>query len=980
MLERNIRVSNIRGSIDLSGKTLSLQNIKIKTVRSSISLDGKFDLEKNSISLEIKNGQIDLNDFSKQQGQFQINSTISANVIPDKRQLSSIRGNLAYRNFNVNIQNIIVPDGKGVFTFYDTMIKINHVSVNHGTNNKSQINFDANLFIKDYSYQGKATFTNFTFPIKNLDIPIDGAIDFNGIGKDSLDLNLIGSCKNPEIESISAQASLRKGKFIIQKLRLKDRLSLLNIDGYGSITNDTKQFDYNFELSNFSLQLVSEIINKYSLNAISLTGIINGTGRIYSENNHIAANGNINVKKGQVLEIQYQTINLLFDLKNIAKLSGNVIFSAESILWNNNQLAHLDFSLNDSNFLLKTNNWQGDSLIASGQLKFNLRSFDCFIDSFNIIGNNYILSNTKKFSLGYKDRQFYLRNFSLAVDGGTLTLDLITNATRKPLVNLTCNQIDLQKITNIVQLQTPITGIVNLSVVSTAENTNYAITLTAHDLKIPIALLKKNKQRALNNQQDINLKFLEGSCLLTESNLRINSLNLVHEQDTSKIDGLISIKYNPIAESPLDLNITFANPGIWIFFFLKDVIDVREGKLNGQGKITGSLNKPTLSGSLNVADANMFIVPTKTSCDKINGELVFDRQNIIIRNLMGNAETGKIKANGFIRLRNFTKVDSMSYQIEFQNAPMRFQKEVFAIASGNLNIDQGTPVSGKSPNPLSINGNITIKEALLTPEFSAPSALSNGSKNGQPVLNLKIVGDRDIWLRNQIADVELSCDLNIITIDKKIVYSGQLSAIKGSLYYLDHTLKLSRGNIVFDNTLELNPELDISAELETRPLEIQSDQAERIKIILTLSGRLKEPVFTFTSAPPVLSQEDIIGYLTINVTWQEMTASELRETFTTAISDKLLGYFERELTKRLRGYIYLDYLWFESGLVGGTGAKVTVGKYIGPKLYFTYEYNITGTANDVFRLEYYMTKTHEIIGERDDESRYNLKYQYKIRY
>jgi autotransporter translocation and assembly factor TamB len=111
-----------------------------------------------------------------------------------------------------------------------------------------------------------------------------------------------------------------------------------------------------------------------------------------------------------------------------------------------------------------------------------------------------------------------------------------------------------------------------------------------------------------------------------------------------------------------------------------------------------------------------------------------------------------------------------------------------------------------------------------------------------------------------------------------------------------------------------------------------------------------------------------------------MTASELRETFTTAISDKLLGYFERELTKRLRGYIYLDYLWFESGLVGGTGAKVTVGKYIGPKLYFTYEYNITGTANDVFRLEYYMTKTHEIIGERDDESRYNLKYQYKIRY
>jgi autotransporter translocation and assembly factor TamB len=111
-----------------------------------------------------------------------------------------------------------------------------------------------------------------------------------------------------------------------------------------------------------------------------------------------------------------------------------------------------------------------------------------------------------------------------------------------------------------------------------------------------------------------------------------------------------------------------------------------------------------------------------------------------------------------------------------------------------------------------------------------------------------------------------------------------------------------------------------------------------------------------------------------------MTSSELRDNFTTALSQKLLGYFEREATKRIRNLVYLDYLWIESGLLTGYGARVAVGKYIGPKLYFTYEYDISGNVYDIFRLEYYLTKSHELVGEHDNEGRYNLKYQYKIRY
>ncbi len=976
LLKPDLRVQHLQGNINLSNNILSLQNIKIISDNSSINFDGRYDLTKSLLNFDIKNGKIDLSDFTENKGNIIINSSITAKINPSQLFESRIEGKIDYQNSNIMIDNFSIPDGQGVFNCYDTILKISHISNNPAQN--SNIEIDANVFIKDLSYYGNAMFTNFQIPFTNLQFPFDGTLNFRGVKTDSVDFDLFGSCQNPKIESISGQGFLRKGKFTIKNLRLKDNSSLLMLDGTGQFIGRDKSLICNYQCSNLSLAFVSYLYNVFKNANLDINGFLNGRGQIAYQNNRLQSQGIINLTDGQLSNASLKKLDLSYDIQNIKQLSGTIKLSAETLFWKKTLFPKIEISLLNSWFNIYVNDAKDYSLAVQGQLN-NFSSWDCAIDSFIIYHDNFRFTNTKQFTLNYADRHLSISNFAMNLGNGTLALDLSTNSTARPDIDFKCHQIDLKLISDILQLKKTINGTINGNVLKTSGNSSYSITLLGENVQIPIGFISKPSLPGLNNHSDINLKYIETDCRLNESELIINKTNIVHIQDTSRITGKIDLIAKSIMDDPLDVNISFADPGTWVFFFLKDIIDVRDGKLYGEGKISGTLNKPMLNGSVKVSDVKLFIVPTRTSCDMVNGELVFDRQNLLIRDLNGKAETGKIKANGYIHLEKISEIDTMSYQVEFQNAPIRFQKEVLAIATGNLNIEQGTPPTDTTPNLLFINGNITIKEALLTPEFSSPTA-SNGLKSVPPILNLKIIGDRDIWLRNQLADVELSCDLNVITVDKDIIFSGQLNAIQGSLYYLDHTLKLSRGVILFDNTTELNPELDISADLETRPLKIQSDQAERIKIILTLSGRLKEPEFTFTSDPSILSNEDIMSYLAINVTWQEMTASELRETFTAALSDKLLGYFERELTKRLRGYIYLDYLWFESGLVGGTGAKVTVGKYIGPKLYFTYEYNISQTANDVFRLEYYMTKAHQIIGERDDENRYNLKYQYKIRY
>jgi autotransporter translocation and assembly factor TamB len=164
-------------------------------------------------------------------------------------------------------------------------------------------------------------------------------------------------------------------------------------------------------------------------------------------------------------------------------------------------------------------------------------------------------------------------------------------------------------------------------------------------------------------------------------------------------------------------------------------------------------------------------------------------------------------------------------------------------------------------------------------------------------------------------------------------------------------------------------------------MQINSGTAERIKIKLQMAGTLKQPVFNFSSDPAVLSQDDIMSYLTLNVTPQEISVTEQRAIFNKFVTERFLGYFEREIAKKLRSYIGLDYFQFESGLFeGGKTAKVTVGKYIARNLYATYTHNISGFTQDIFKVEYYINQSNGLIGERDEQGHYRLRYQFKFRY
>jgi autotransporter translocation and assembly factor TamB len=970
-------VQDIRGSIELHNNIMSMVNFEIRSTLLTTDFDAKINLDKRVANIKTKNSNLNLKTLNENNdGQIIFNGVLSVSFPMTDWIVSNITSELNYESKNLLIQHNSIPDGKGILVIKDSILTADFRALVNDSAGSTELSLVSDIYFSPLSYQGQLKFANLPVRLQENQLSLNGHADFKGVKTDSVDVAIFTSSKNPQVESISAQAKLRKGKIILEQLRIKDKTNILDAYGQGQIISGRREFSLHFMLSDFSLSFLADLLNVFMKSDIDLAGVVNGSVSVESRGKSIASSANATVKNGSYDNLQFDQLDLGYQLDDITRLNGAINLSGDSILWAGNYFSHIGYIQRDSNFSLQINNWQNNSIMAAGRLQTNYTNINCLIDTLQIIGITDTFRNKQVFSFGKTDSQLYLKDMSLMLGSGTLSVDLVKDQNRRPKINLAANQINLDDISEFISLKQTIKGLIDLDITATENSTALDINLAGYDIEIPMTLLNNHPN---NHQAPIMLKLLQGDFTLHDSMFLINELNLIHKVDTSKIYGSVLLDQKPVAQLPLDINITFADPGAWLFFFLKQTIDLREGKIYGQGRVQGSLQAPDLSGEVLVTDGNLYIVPTKTPCQDVTAQLVFNKLNINIEALQGKVGPGDISAQGFVKLLEFTKVDTLSIGITFKDAPFRPSPDIFAIASGRINIDLREDNNIREKTPLSLAGDIQIKEALLTTEFESGASVSTGDVE-EIDFNLKISGERDIWLRNRMCDVELSADLNIFSQEKNNVYSGELTAIQGNFYYLDHSLRLTKGVLTFDNISEFDPELDISAELATRQIEVQPGQFERVKIILALTDRLSQPSFAFSSDPAYLTENDIISYLTFNVTWQEMSASESREIFTNALSGKLLGYFERELTKRIRNFIYLDYLWIESGIASGNGAKVTVGKYISPKLYFTYEYDITGNVYDIFRLEYYLTKSHEAIGEHDKDGRYKLKYQYKIRY
>jgi hypothetical protein len=183
--------------------------------------------------------------------------------------------------------------------------------------------------------------------------------------------------------------------------------------------------------------------------------------------------------------------------------------------------------------------------------------------------------------------------------------------------------------------------------------------------------------------------------------------------------------------------------------------------------------------------------------------------------------------------------------------------------SGSARIRQGVLYIPKPDTREMLNTNdgavyavVDTSNAAVAGVLPTQSQLVNNLK-----MDLTLAVDRDTWVRNTEANVEIYSDGDLrIEVDRKrgkLTLDGVVNTDRGQYEVLSKRFEIKRGSATFVGTREIDPILQLTGEYAIKQA---SQQALNIRVLI--GGTLLAPKLTLESdAQPPISQSDLLSYL-----------------------------------------------------------------------------------------------------------------------
>ncbi|MBN2538276.1 translocation/assembly module TamB domain-containing protein [candidate division WOR-3 bacterium] len=936
LVREDIRLRQLTAQAYATPESLVLVSAEIATDRSALAGDFRLRLAGPGVEGTVSSLRVDLAEFTDYRGLFRASGSASLDTTGRKAELDySAEGSEFEGLLPPRLDGSLKLDGDRLtFTAAgeDTLL--------------GRFRVDAAVDVVGLRYSGTARLRGASLRPLDPGLPdvrFDADLDFGGVKADSVGMSLQGKLADLGIDTLRLVGSYRSGQVRVSELELNGGSGRL----WASGSHDGGVLAGRCLLDSFNLGLAGRLAGIDIRGRV--WGVARGSGTLDSF--ALAAGLSGHGVAGPGFELRRLAMDC--DATLGRSLEGRVAVGAEDATIGGVVLEAVQLTLLDSDLDLRVDREQ-DRLLVRGEASVGRDSVDLGVTMFRFAAPTETLELARPFRASWGPQGLAVTGLEYEVADGMLRLDVSQSGSAAPVVDLRADSVDLRKLQKLLGLDFELWGTVSLAL---SGQDTFALALEGGDLEAPAIGLK--------------LKSLALAAGLTREWLSLDRLALVHAVETTVVTGTVGYTLAPRFElGDVNLDANLADPGPWVLFFLDPTLRLERGKLYAELALRGELMNPDLSGRARIVRGVLAVPPINTVAENVNAELTLRRNRIVLEKLSGGSGTGTITASGFVDLGRDWQVDTLFFSVRPDKATTNPIPEVFAVVSGWLDLALA------ADRPLSIEGDVDVEEALLAFGFGQTAAPAPAGDSAPLVFDVRVRGDRDIWLRNQLVDIELSVDMAIRQTMAGALYTGQLATRQGNIYYLDHTLRVTRGVIAFDNIEQLNPALDIVAEL---PVSGKADNLPE-RILLTLSGTLEKPEFRFSSEPAGWDENEIITYLTLNVTTAELSALENREEVARYLSGRLLGIFQTQVTKQVRKWISLDALSFESELTGGEGYKVTVGKYVGQNIYVTYTQNFTGDMLPEFRVEYYLDRRNEIVGARNEDGRFSVLYRFRLRY
>ncbi|HXV75599.1 MAG TPA: outer membrane protein assembly factor BamA [Candidatus Polarisedimenticolaceae bacterium] len=379
-------------------------------------------------------------------------------------------------------------------------------------------------------------------------------------------------------------------------------------------------------------------------------------------------------------------------------------------------------------------------------------------------------------------------------------------------------------------------------------------------------------------------------------------------------------------------------------------------------RIDGPAGSPTYSGSLALRGGRLRYLGFPHTLEQIEATATFRDQTATIERVRALLGGGELEGRGALRV-GASGVESMRFDVSGSNVRV-------ALPAGFVGVYDGELVLEGTLEQPRLSGDVTMLRGIYNEEFRVGGVFGGGSREYAPtemggplaemVLDLLVHADGNVWVRNDVAELESFFDLRIGGTPRRPEIIGRLGLVEGgTLQVRDITYRIRSGTLDFTDIERINPYIQVAAWTAIGGYEIT----------LRVEGTLDALRYDLTSTPS-LSQPDIVALLTTGKTLQEL-APDGRQTDAEFSGDLAASYFAGALTGRFENQLQqalgLDVLAINPLLIeaGDPTTRVTVGKKVSDDVTAILSADLRSTEDRLYQVEWRANPRMLVTVQRD---------------
>lgn len=399
--------------------------------------------------------------------------------------------------------------------------------------------------------------------------------------------------------------------------------------------------------------------------------------------------------------------------------------------------------------------------------------------------------------------------------------------------------------------------------------------------------------------------------------------------------------------------------------------------LRGAGPITfdssagGTIDAPELQGSVTLTDGRLRLLGYAQSLEHIDAEAKLSGETLTIEHVHGVMGGGEVTATGSAQFDGL-KLASYQAQLDATNITATFPEGFRGTYQGRIGVEGAK--SGAS-----ITGRIDVVRGLYSKDFDVgflggsrrdytPASESPFPRNFK--LDVDVVAPGNVWIRNDLAKVEMQGDLHVGGELRRPELTGRVSLSPGgTVRYRDVDYRLESGTLDLTDTKRLNPYVDIRGRTHVSDYDVT----------LHVEGTFDKFNYELTSLPP-LSSQDIISLLVTGKTLDAISASSAAAELPADMAAYYFaGLLNETFGKSLQSSLGIDQFSLTPLLLKAEGdatARVTVGKRVTDNVKVVFSQDIGSTQKQTYQVVLDATRRIRLVAESDSDTGLGGEIQY----